>query len=140
MSSLPPSKLPQSLSQSGWKDVASVTYKLTENDMKLKNRQPWKFKKKYWKAEFFFVVKLGPADLRFQIVGKNGILSTDHDSLKVEYMDPSEAVVATEPSMMAQTPVRSNGRKITKPPRPEQANGEMKIHSILGLTKGAFHT
>jgi hypothetical protein len=58
--------------------------------MKLKNRQFWKLKKKYWKAEFQFVVKIGPADLRFQILGKNGVLSSSHDSLVVEFMDPSD--------------------------------------------------
>lgn len=58
--------------------------------MKLKNRQFWKLKKKYWKAEFQFVVKIGPADLRFQILGKNGVLSSSHDNLVVEFMDPSD--------------------------------------------------
>lgn len=89
MSSSPPTQLPRQMSDIGWKDVGSVKYKLTKNDMKLKNRQIWKLKKKYWKAEFFFVVKLGPADLKFQIVGKNGLLSSDHDSLEVDFLDPS---------------------------------------------------
>lgn len=58
--------------------------------MKLMNKQFWKCKKKYWRASFFFVVKLGPADLRFQIVGENGILSSDHDKLSIEFMEGSE--------------------------------------------------
>ena len=104
MSALPVSQLPRRTSEDGWKDVVSVSYQLTENDMKLKNRQIWKLKKKYWKASFFFVVKLGPADLRFQILGKNGLLSSDHDSLQVDFMDPSEASQPDPPSK--QTPRR----------------------------------
>ena len=88
MSSLPIGKLPMLSTDSGCKEVASVTYRLTGNDMKLKNRQFWKLKKKYWKAEFQFVVKIGPADLKFQILGKNGVLSTSHDELKAEFLDP----------------------------------------------------
>ena len=90
MSTLPVKQLPRLTTDAGCQDVVSVKYTLTGNDMKLMNRQVWKLKKKYWKADFSFVVKLGPADLRFQILGKNGLLSSDHDSLKVEFMDPSE--------------------------------------------------
>lgn len=71
-------------------DVVAVKYKLTENDMKLKNRQIWKLKKQYWRANFEFVVKVGSADLRFQIRGNEGILSTDHDKLDVDFFDPLE--------------------------------------------------
>lgn len=71
--------------------MVRVNFKLTENDMKLKNRQMWKLKKKYWRADFMFVTKLGPADLTFEILGKNGLLSTDHNSLQAEFLDPSEA-------------------------------------------------
>jgi hypothetical protein len=85
--------------------------------MQLKNRQIWKLKKKYWKANFFFVVKLGPADLRFQIVGKNGLLSSDHDSLQVDFMDPSEANPPDPPpkqpvrtSSLALMPITNGGR------------------------------
>jgi hypothetical protein len=88
MSSLPVGKLPQFSTDTGCKEVVSVTYKLTGNDMKLKNRQFWRIGKKYWRAEFLFVVKIGPADLKFQILGKNGVLSTSHDDLKAEFMDP----------------------------------------------------
>ncbi|KAK3669914.1 hypothetical protein LTR78_010225 [Recurvomyces mirabilis] len=87
MSSLPVEKLPVSSTDPGCKHVVTVEYKLTGNDMKLKNRQMWKIGKKYWQADFFFVVMLGPADLRFQIEGKQGILSSRHDSLKVEFAD-----------------------------------------------------
>ncbi|SMQ49896.1 unnamed protein product [Zymoseptoria tritici ST99CH_3D7] len=84
MSNLPVHMLPQRFPHTGCKEVAKVQYVLTENDMKLKNRQVWKLKKKYWRAEFAFVVRVGPADLKFQVVGMNGLLSSDHDSLQVE--------------------------------------------------------
>ncbi|KAF2212423.1 hypothetical protein CERZMDRAFT_97695 [Cercospora zeae-maydis SCOH1-5] len=90
MSTLPGFKLPERYPHSGCKEVARVQYILTENDMKLRNRQVWKSKKKYWRAEFTFVVILGPADLKFQIVGMNVLLSSDHDCLTVVFMDPSE--------------------------------------------------
>lgn len=83
--------------------------------MKLKNRQIWKLKKKYWKAEFFFVVKLGPADLKFQIVGKNGLLSSDHDSLEVDFMDPSDRTSPSEPANAAPMPQSSNIAKLPGP-------------------------
>ena len=72
---------------------------MTDNDMKLKNRQLWKLKKKYWRAEFLFVVKLGPADIRFQVLGTNGVLSTDHDALQAEFLDPSEIRPAKTPTL-----------------------------------------
>jgi hypothetical protein len=93
MSSLPTGKLPALSTEAGCKEIVSVTYRLTGNDMKLKNRQFWKLRKKYWKAEFRFVVKIGPADLKFQILGKNGVLSTSHDDLKAEFIDPSDAKI-----------------------------------------------
>jgi hypothetical protein len=90
MSSLPAEKLPQMSTDPGCKKVVSVTYRLTGNDMKLKNRKFWELKRKYWKAEFSFMVRIGPADLKFEIRGKNGVLSTGHDDLKAEFADPSE--------------------------------------------------
>ena len=87
MSKLPVKNLPRLSTDTGCQEVVMVNYKLTGNDMKLKNRQVWKLKKRYWKADFYFVVKLGPADLRFQILGKNGVLSSDHDKLDVEFLE-----------------------------------------------------
>lgn len=90
MSPLPADKLPLQEKENTCCEVAAVSYHLTPNDMKLKNRQFWKLKKKYWKAEFIFVVNPGPADLKFQVIGKNGVLSSDNDSLEVDYMEPSD--------------------------------------------------
>jgi hypothetical protein len=84
-------KLPVLSTDAGCREIVSVTYRLTGDDMKLKNRQFCKLKKKSWKAEFRFVVKIGPADLKFQILGKTGVLSTSHDDLKAEFLDPFDA-------------------------------------------------
>jgi len=67
--------------------------------MKPESGQGWKLmkEKKCWKADFFFVVKSGPADIRFQIVGMNGVLSSDHDSLDVEYLEGPEATAPARP-------------------------------------------
>lgn len=106
MSSLPNERLPTLATDPGCKEVVVVNYQLTGNDMKLKNRQFWKLRKKYWKAQFSFVVNIGPADLKFSIVGKNGVLSTSHNSLSTDFMDPSDR---------PQLPARrsNNGRILT---------------------------
>ncbi|KAK5707217.1 hypothetical protein LTR17_020906 [Elasticomyces elasticus] len=90
MSALPVSQLPSRTTDAGCREVILVKYRLTSNDMKLTKYPVWKFKKSFWKADFFFVVKSGPADIKFQILGQNGILSSDHDSMDVEYLDPVE--------------------------------------------------
>jgi hypothetical protein len=88
MSTLPVDRLPRRMSEGGCREVVNVKYSLTENDMKLKNRQIWKLKKKYWRAEFAFVVKFGPADLQFEIVGMNGLLNREQASLQCDFLDP----------------------------------------------------
>lgn len=88
MSTAPPDELPSTTKDARCKQVVVVHYKLTGNDMKLKNKKFWKPGKRYFQAQFNLVIQLGAADLRFQIRGKYNILSSDHDSLEVEYMDP----------------------------------------------------
>ena len=95
MSTLPLEQLPGRATDVGCKHVVNVNYKLTSNDMELRIAQRWKLKKKYWRADFFFVVMLGPADLRFEIRGKNGVLSSGHDRLHVDFLDPTEPLSAT---------------------------------------------
>ncbi|KAK5170090.1 uncharacterized protein LTR77_004674 [Saxophila tyrrhenica] len=97
MSTLPPNRLPRRLPDGGCQEVAKVNFTLTQNEMRLKNRQVWKLKKKYWLAEFIFAVKLGPADLRFEILGKDGVLTTGQNSLQAEFMDPLEHKSAKTP-------------------------------------------
>ncbi|KAK5125179.1 hypothetical protein LTR85_000855 [Meristemomyces frigidus] len=119
MSSLPVERLPVLSTDSGCKHVVTVDYKLTNNDMKLKNRQMWRLKKKYWRAEFFFVTIIGPADFRFQIEGKNGVLSSSHESLKVEFVDSSDEPLSATVSPRAwsaqdpfNSPGQTNGRAV----------------------------
>ncbi|KAK5115755.1 hypothetical protein LTR62_000844 [Meristemomyces frigidus] len=90
-------QLPIMSTDAGCKHVATVDYRLTANDMTLmRTRHGWKRKKtSYWKANFYFVVMLGPADLRFQIVGENGVLSSSHEALQVEFADTTDPMPAT---------------------------------------------
>jgi hypothetical protein len=39
----------------------------------------------YWLAEFELKVDVGPADLKFQLLGKNGQLNVAHEKIKVEW-------------------------------------------------------
>lgn len=80
-------QLPQLATDRRCQEVVLVSYTLTKNDMKQKAKF-FKMKlKRYWKAHFLFVVKVGPADLRFEILGRDGVLSTDHGSLQVEFVE-----------------------------------------------------
>ncbi|TKA45488.1 hypothetical protein B0A54_04027 [Friedmanniomyces endolithicus] len=102
----------------GTRQLAAVQYRLTANDMKPEKGQGWKVvkKTKCWKADFFFVVKLGPADIKFQIVGMNGMLSSDHDSLDVEYLEGPEATALArppDPPPMEKADQRKSGIKST---------------------------
>ncbi|KAK3655219.1 hypothetical protein LTR56_003640 [Elasticomyces elasticus] len=83
MSGLPFAQLPSRTTDAGCQEVVSLKYRLTSTDMELVN-QP------FWKASFFFVVKLGSADIKFQIWGQDGILRSNHDSMDVDYLDPLE--------------------------------------------------
>ncbi|KAK1086943.1 hypothetical protein LTR33_001309 [Friedmanniomyces endolithicus] len=99
ISPLPTHQLPLRTTDTGCRELAAVQYRLTDNDMKPEKGQGWKVMKKTkcWKADFFFVVKLGPADIKFQIVGMNGMLSSDHDSLDVEYLEGPEVTAPARP-------------------------------------------
>lgn len=81
-----------------------VTYGLTKNDMTLESGQRWKLKKKLWRADFYFVTKLGPADLRFEILGRNGTLSSAHESLQVEFAEESASDTPRENGGTAMSP------------------------------------
>lgn len=80
-------RLPQLLSGSGWDELVRVRYRLTDGTMKL-IRNRWRPKASFWRAEFSFVVKLGPADISFQIESANGIINTD--TVEAEFMDHDE--------------------------------------------------
>lgn len=110
MSSLPADRLPVLSIHKGCRPIVSVTYKLTKNDMTLESGQRWKLKKRFWKADFFFVTKLGPADLRFEILGRNGTLSSPHESLQVEFTDESNERTPHENGVAAMPRTTMSGR------------------------------
>ncbi|KXS95555.1 hypothetical protein AC578_5259 [Pseudocercospora eumusae] len=96
MSTSPLGELPIRTTDANCKEVVLVNYKLTANDMRKvetwKLKDAWaskgrKLKQKYWKTDLTLVVKPGPADLRFEVRGSNGLVSTDHESLSVEFLD-----------------------------------------------------
>lgn len=39
----------------------------------------------YWLADLELKVEVGPADLKFQLLGKNGQLNVAHEEIKVEW-------------------------------------------------------
>jgi hypothetical protein len=57
--------------------------------MKLKNRHWWQIgRTRYKRADFTLKVLIGAADLKFQIWGKNALLSKDHDDIIVQWDPP----------------------------------------------------
>lgn len=119
-------------------DLVRVNYTLTENDMMLVKSR-FKLGSGYWKAAFQFVVMLGSADLRFQIRGRNGLLSSDHDSLEVEFMDSS--AFANNGPVSAQSNGLSQQRVAPSQPNDRQngyANGQANGDHVGGHTAQRF--
>lgn len=96
MSDMPADQLPLLSTDKGCRKIVKVNYKLTQNDFSLVPVPKWKMKKKLWRADFFFVVKLGPADLRFEIRGRSGLVSSNHESLTVEFEEHNASNGAQE--------------------------------------------
>lgn len=117
MSTLPKDKLPALATQDGCKELVRVKYRLTENDMRVKHR--WKFGPTYHKASFSFVVRIEPASLRFQVLGRDGQISADHENLEVDFLDPPASDASAFPNVVA-------------PTREASSNGE----TTLGMTNG----
>lgn len=89
MSTLPPDLLPTSLNKSGVQRVCKVESSLPQ-DMKLKNRHWYNAGPQYLRAEFDMQVLIGPADLKFQTLSKDGIISRDHAAINVEWSPSSK--------------------------------------------------
>lgn len=96
-SSLPPKDLPPSMHRDGWRAVCQVEAGLNTRDMKLKNRHWYNCKPKYWLADFDVKVIVGSADLRFEMSGKDGVISKTHEQIAVQW-----AAVAQQAAQMAQ--------------------------------------
>ncbi len=89
MSTLPADLLPTSLNKSGAQRVCKVESSLPQ-DLKLKNRHWYNAGPQYLRAEFDMQVLIGPADLRFQTLSKDGIISRDHAAINVEWSPSSK--------------------------------------------------
>jgi len=85
MSSLPISRLPKSTRADGVRPLCSVESTINASDMKLMNKRWYDLGRPYWLAEFELKVDVGPADLKFQLLGKNGQLNVAHEKIKVEW-------------------------------------------------------
>lgn len=102
MSTLPIAHLPRSMKWEGVKPVCTVESRLNPADMKLKNRHwqvlachypirmtnienRYNFGPQYQRADFYVKILLGPADLKFQMWGKNGQLNKNHDEIEVQW-------------------------------------------------------
>ncbi|EKG18078.1 hypothetical protein MPH_04768 [Macrophomina phaseolina MS6] len=77
MSALPPDQLPSSLKQQKGQphsvsSVCTIESSLEHADMQRKNARWYHWAREYWLAEFEMRILLGPADLRFQLWGKDG--------------------------------------------------------------------
>jgi hypothetical protein len=48
---------------------------------------------KYYRAEFELRVLVGPADLKFQMWGRNGRLSKDHEDIQVQWSPTDQVTV-----------------------------------------------
>jgi hypothetical protein len=84
MSTLPAQLLPTSLNKEGAQRVCKVE-SLLPQDLKLKNRRWYNAGPQYLRAEFDMQVLIGPADLKFQNLSKDGIISRDHAAIEVEW-------------------------------------------------------
>ncbi|KAK5077366.1 hypothetical protein LTR70_010308 [Exophiala xenobiotica] len=99
MSSNPSTQLPQSTKHGGVKTICTVESRLNSAGMKLKNRHWYQFRPPFWRAGFDVKVMVGSADPKFQIWGKDGCTSKDHEEIEVQW-DPSP-VLKLEPGPLA---------------------------------------
>ncbi len=92
MSTLPVDQLPKSLQGPGAKHVCAVESVLSSDDMKEKNRHWYNSGPKWYRAQFAMQVIIGAADLKFQIVGKDGVVSKSHNEVAVQWANVAPQV------------------------------------------------
>jgi hypothetical protein len=90
MSTLPVSELPRSIKKEGSRAVCAVESLLSDRDMKKKNRHWYNLGPPYHRAEFDMKVIIGAADLKFEMVGKDGVASRPHDEVAVQWANATE--------------------------------------------------
>lgn len=98
MSTLPVAELPSSLNKPGANRLCKVESRLPQ-EMRLKNRHWYSGGHQYRKAEFDVQVLIGPADLKFQTLGNDGVLSQSHDNIEVEWFSPSDTKTMRRPTV-----------------------------------------
>ncbi|KAK5083734.1 hypothetical protein LTR05_006239 [Lithohypha guttulata] len=84
-SSLPPTQLPKSMKWEGTKPVCVVESIIDGADLKLKNKHWYNLGKQYIRADFALKILIGPADLKFQLWGRDKQLSKSHDQIAVQW-------------------------------------------------------
>lgn len=90
LSALPVSELPGSLKKEGSRAVCAVESVLSHRDMKKKNRHWYNLGPPYYRAEFDMRVIIGAADLKFEMVGIDGVVSKPHDEVAVQWANATE--------------------------------------------------
>jgi hypothetical protein len=85
MSTLPAAELPRSLKKEGAKSVCAVESVLSHRDMKKKNRHWYSRGPEYYRAEFDMRVIIGAADLKFEMLGKDGVVNKPHSEVQVQW-------------------------------------------------------
>lgn len=96
MSTLPASELPRSLKKEGSNSVCSVESVLSHQDVKKKNRHWYNLGPEYYRAEFDMRVIVGAADLKFEMLGKDGVVSRPHDQVEVQWMTATKQTTPQE--------------------------------------------
>jgi hypothetical protein len=108
MSRLPAHQLPTSLNNLGAEHICTVESDLPQ-DMKRKNRHWYSTRPQYLRADFEMQVLVGPADLKFRTLNREGVLSKDHENIHVDWVssmrEAMQPIVAelegcTSPHMM----------------------------------------
>ncbi|KXT02455.1 hypothetical protein AC578_7826 [Pseudocercospora eumusae] len=101
MSTLPPNQLPHSMKRGGCKSVCQIEFVVAKDHLKLKNRHWYNTKPKYYRAEYEVRALVGTG-LHFQIWGKDGILSKDHEEIQVKWQPVEGTAAAMRQSRLAQ--------------------------------------
>ena len=85
MSNFPASELPRSLKKEGARSICAVESVLSYRDMKRKNRHWYNLGPVYYRAEFDMRVIVGAADLKFEMLGMDGVVSKPHNEVEVQW-------------------------------------------------------
>ncbi|MCJ1406143.1 hypothetical protein MMC19_000208 [Ptychographa xylographoides] len=97
MSDLPYEQLPTSLKWGGADQICSVEAELVEREMKVKNRHWYQFGPRYLRADFAINVVIGVADLKFQLLDKEGLKRGENENpVEVEWGPPRNPSAADD--------------------------------------------